>query len=126
MMTQEAAEVAIPQFEPTLNDVTCYLAGISFGDKKSREKSGMRHHSVHYVWWEGHLYQRKKTGVVVVVPTMELEKVMQLLHEELGHWDAKTTIKLVINRFWWPCMVSNATPYVTTCGSCQLVQGPKR
>lgn len=83
MMTQDAAEMAVSQLEPSFHDFVRHLAGISLGDKSSLEKARTRHVFICYVWWEGHLYRRRKTGVVVAAPTMEREKVMQSLHDEL-------------------------------------------
>ena len=46
-------------------------------------------------------------------------KLLQMVHEELGHRGAEETYGRLVYRFWWPSLKKTARCWVKSCVACQ-------
>ena len=53
------------------------------------------------------------------------KEVLQQAHDELGHKGYYSTLRTLLDRFWWPSIAHNIRQYTTTCHECQLQQTTK-
>lgn len=107
-------------------DVAKHLADMNLSHKSGAERAAIRRRSTRHVWWNGQLFRRAKSGLLVVVAKGEQEKVLRSLHDELGHWDIRATQLMIADRFWWPGVNKDVARYVKTCDVCQRTKNEKK
>ena len=54
-----------------------------------------------------------------VVPISNREEVLKGFHDDIGHWDLKTTRQFITERYWWPTVYADVRDYVKSCHGCQ-------
>lgn len=54
----------------------------------------------------------------LVFPKCDRQGILQGLHFDVGHTEKERTLKLMRERFVWPCMRSEVEMYVDTCDRC--------
>ena len=98
--------------------VANYILGARLdGDESERRR--IRRIAKHYFVWNGDLFRRRFSGLVTVPPISRRPAILKHYHDEIGHWDAKSTAKLVMKRFWWPDVYKEIGRYVKSCEDCQ-------
>jgi plasmid stabilization system protein ParE len=56
------------------------------------------------------------------IPPMAMRlTILAFLHDEVGHWDTRTTMDFVTERFWWPGVSQYVGRCVRSCVGCQKV-----
>ena len=59
----------------------------------------------------------------LVLPQRYHKKVLQSLHNDLGHQGIDRTLDLLRERVYWPSMTQNANLWVDQCRRCQVAKG---
>lgn len=105
--------------EPYLLAMREYL---SFSNQKNPalclDRSTMRMAKV-FLYWNGQLFKRTPLEPKIVVEIHDWYPVLELFHDEIGHWDTETTRVFVVDRFWWPSLGSDVSKFVRSCVRCQ-------
>ncbi|CDF33201.1 unnamed protein product [Chondrus crispus] len=83
------------------------------------EKSRMKNNAKNFLVWESKLLRRTIRGLRVVAPISDREKILKGFHDDIGHWDLKTTRQFVTERYWWPTVGMDVGDYVKSCDGCQ-------
>lgn len=109
--------------EERLVDIFKYLSGFPYkvGDSKARRL--VRKAAVHHVVWEGKLFRRTREGLRIVLNKQDRVKALKFFHEELGHWNPKTTLGFIAERYWWPKVATDVYSFVRSCDPCQRMKG---
>ena len=53
------------------------------------------------------------------------EEVLREAHDALGHKGYYSTLRTILDRFWWPSLAHDVKQYITTCHECQIRQTTK-
>lgn len=107
------------EYEPELYEVFWFLKDGTIEKTDPQYRRTIRRRAKSFVLWEGRLFRREGKSVVPVVPIVHREGVLHFLHDSMGHWDANTTRKMVMERYWWPKVGKEVFRYVKTCDACQ-------
>ena len=59
----------------------------------------------------------------LVLPQRYHKKVLQSLHDDLGHQGVDRTLDLLRERVYWPTMTQDANLWVESCRRCQVAKG---
>ena len=59
----------------------------------------------------------------LVLPQRYHKKILQLLHNNLGHQGIDRTLDLLRQRVYWPTMTQDASSWVEQCRWCQVAKG---
>ena len=59
----------------------------------------------------------------LVLPQRLHNKVLGLVHDNMGHQGVERTLELLRERVYWPTMAADATKWVSQCTRCQVAQG---
>ena len=59
----------------------------------------------------------------LVLPQRYHKKVLQSLHNDLGHQGIDRTLDLLRERVYWPTMTQDANVWVNQCRRCQVAKG---
>ena len=59
----------------------------------------------------------------LVLPQRYHKKVLQSLHDDLGHQGVDRTLDLLRERVYWPTMTQDANSWVDSCRRCQVAKG---
>ena len=62
----------------------------------------------------------------VVVPTKYRDLVLQLSHDQSGHWGVKKTYRRILQYFFWPLLKKDVAKYIKTCHTCQRSGKPNQ
>lgn len=73
---------------------------------------------------DGILYRKTASRKQLVLPDSYKGKVMEELHNNMGHQGAERTVSLVRDRFFWPHMQSDIEYYVTKTCTCLKQKKP--
>ena len=96
-----------------------YLQGKAPVGLDERRKSHMKTNARKFLVWESRLFRRTVHGLRVVVPTSDREKVLKCFHDDISHWDLKTTRQFVTERYLWPTVYRDVRDYVKSSEGCQ-------
>src|SRR3569833_1589475 len=84
-----------------------------------KEQERVRRRSLAYRFEDGVLLRRLGNGEEKVVPPpAEREGVVQLVHEETGHWGEKRTVHLLKRTYWWAGMYESVRRGVAGSHQC--------
>ena len=59
----------------------------------------------------------------MILPSKYRLKVLQSLHDDMGHQSLDRTLSLLRERFYWPTMAADSEQYVRECRRCQTAKG---
>lgn len=106
--------------DPILGSIIQKLQNLgSYPLKKRKTLSKYRLH-------EGILYRLIRRAFEeqfnIVVPTSMRKEICKAYHDDIlsGHASAERTHQKIMNKYYWPGMVSYIAKYVSTCESCQI------
>ena len=105
--------------EESCRDIMAYLEGKAAVGLDERRTSRMKTNTMRFLVWESKLFRRTIHGIRVIVPSFDREKVLKCFHDDIGHWNLKTTRQFVTERYWWPNIYKDVTEYVKSCDGCQ-------
>jgi hypothetical protein len=72
--------------------------------------------------WRHHAQGRHQ--LVLVQPQQRLQ-VTRDAHDKLGHKGFYSTLRALLDRFWWPSLAHDVKWYIKTCHECQIRQTTK-
>lgn len=121
----EVLKKMLENFERDLQDIARHLAGVPLENKMKSEEASIRRKAVKFVLWQGRLFRRKQSRLLVVVSQFVGTKVLQPLHDDLDHWDSAATKSHLAERFWWHAHLNDATRYTRTCDASQRMKTPR-
>lgn len=93
----------------------------------NKAQQALKKRSKNYFGRDGKMWKRAKEGMLpreVVLSDARQTKMLQQLHDELGHRGVHETNRRVAERAWWPKMLDTIRDYITSCIPCQL-RNPK-
>lgn len=115
-------------FEDFLREIMRYL---KFQETDPQDKTKMKPFSralkqqaKNFLVSDGHLIRRTRNGLRAVPPTLIRKGIIHQLHDDFGHWNARTTYQIVAGRFWWPRMRPEVMKHVRECEGCQRASPP--
>ena len=89
-----------------------------------REFSAMKRKALQFVVQHRTLFRRVRKSTIplqrVIDDPDERNKVIDALHDELGHKGREQTFWLIFQRYWWPKMYEDVRKRVKCCQLCQL------
>ena len=92
-------------------------------DMTDNEFRKLRRKALRYLVRDGHLYKRAKKSRVpprrVIGQPTERRRVIEELHDELGHRHRQSTYDQVARRYQWDGMYEDVAAYVKFCEECQ-------
>ena len=59
----------------------------------------------------------------LVLPQRFHSKILQSVHDDMGHQGLEKTMELLQERFYWPTMAVDACNWVSQCSCCQVAKG---
>jgi transposase InsO family protein len=105
----------------TFKDIRKYLLGQDMEGMTtdSRFRRATRRYEVKM----GQLYRKTKDASVLVVETAEeLIRILEVLHDQLGHQGIPTVWSWVQPRFWRPYLYREVQAFISSCTGCQQYQ----
>ena len=72
--------------------------------------------------WRRHAQGRHQ---LVLIPPHQRLSVTCDAHDKLGHKGFYSTLRAILDRFWWPSLAHNIRWYIKTCHECQIRQTTK-
>ena len=105
--------------EPDLISIASYLSGLSIDHLDPALRHKIRRNARKFVIWEGNLFRRTQKDVKFVPHIINRPNILTSYHDEIGHWDSRSTKRFIADRFWWPSMYKDIFEYVKTCEDCQ-------
>lgn len=69
---------------------------------------------------KGQLLRRTVNGLKAVVPISMRTSVMNMFHDDNGHWDLRTTTGFITELFWWPQCYKYIAQHVKSCYGCKM------
>ena len=91
-----------PEYEDNLTLIESFLRHGTIASVAEKERRRVRRQAKSFIFREGRLFRREGKAIVPVVPIANREGILQFLHDLVGHWDAATTRKMIMARYWWP------------------------
>jgi len=80
----------------------------------------LKRRSANFFVQEGKLMRRHSPMHQIVISSNSFqEKLMRMVHEDLGHRGPEETYLRLITRFWWPSLKKKAKDWVKSCSACQ-------
>jgi len=83
----------------------------------------LRRKALLYLVRDGYLYKRAKKSQVpprrVIGRLVERRRVIEELHDELGHYNRQSTYDQVARRYQWDGIYEDVAAYVKSCEECQ-------
>lgn len=103
----DEGEIALVTTTPELNGLESQLQGVFkylqdlntdviHMNQRARVKSS----SKYFLVWEGRLFRRTTQGLRLVAPISARQKILRTFHDDIGHWDVKTTKQFIHERYW--------------------------
>lgn len=112
--------------EEDLAAVQTYLStGVVFGETHG-ERRATKMKAKKYLVHEGDMFRRTSKGLRFVPKVEERLRIMKGLHDEIGHWDFRTTYTVIAEMFWWPTMRPDVAHFVRSCDICQKTNPPEQ
>ena len=72
--------------------------------------------------WRRHAQGRHQ---LVLIPPQQRLSVTCDAHDKLGHKGFYSTLRAILDRFWWPSLAHDIRWYIKTCHECQIRQTTK-
>ena len=72
-----------------------YIQGKTPVGLDDRRRSRMKAKAKNFLVWESKLFRRTIHGLRVVVSIPDGEEVLKGFHDDIGHWDLKTTRQFI-------------------------------
>src|SRR5258707_1948671 len=95
-------------------------------DLNVSERSKSRKHSRAFLSRDDPLWTRPPQGRHQLVPEpSQHTEVLRQAHDALGHKGYYSTLRTLLDRFWWPSLANDVKQYITTCHECQIRQTTK-
>ena len=110
--------------EPSLMDILKYLSEGSVPGKDAKVARAIKARARNYLVYDQELYRRTSKGIRYIPGIQERSSIMTGLHDEIGHWDFKTTYDVISQRFWWPTIRPYVSRFVKSCDVCQKINPP--
>lgn len=101
-------------------DQFLWTGRIELGD--SEEKRMLCRRALKLVVWQGWLIRRGGQKVVAVVLRAHGEGMMKFMHHSMRHWNARTTRRMITDRYWWPKADQDVFRCVKTWDPCQRMK----
>ena len=74
----------------------------------------------------GRLWRRQAQGRnQLVIPISQRMATIREAHDGLGHKGFYSTLRTLLDRFWWPTLANDVKQHITTCHECQIRQTTK-
>lgn len=70
------------------------------------------------------LFRRTFKRLRYLPPKPSRDSTLRGLHDEVGHWDFKTTYGTINDCFWWPTIRIDLAKFVKSCDKCQKNNPP--
>jgi Integrase zinc binding domain len=70
------------------------------------------------------LRQAQNRHQLILTPSQR-GATLRKAHDDLGHKGFYPTLRIVLDRFWWPTISLDVKQYIATCHECQICQTTK-
>ena len=81
----------------------------------------LKKRSVGFFIQDNKLMKKHSPLAQMVISNFEFQdKILKMLHEDLGHRGLEETYQRISNRFWWPSLKKKVKAWVNSCTACQL------
>ena len=87
------------KLEKKLTDVCTYLQTSNVDDDDSQVRKAVKARAKHYLVYEGMLFRRTPAGLRYIPDVLTRTSILIGMHDEISHWDFRTTYKLIAERF---------------------------
>ena len=112
--------------EEDLAAVYKYLETGMTGAETQAERRSIKMKAKKYLVHEGEIYRRTARGLRYVPKVEARLRIMKGLHDEIGHWDFRTTYAIITEKFWWPTVRPDVAQFVRSCDTCQKTNPPEQ
>ena len=112
--------------EAEIKRIRKYLLNPIQGNLTTAEHDRLRKRSKPFTIHNGRLWRQHPQGRhQLVLPPNQQNSTIREAHDNLGHKGFYSTLRTVLDRFWWPTLAQDIKTYITTCHECQLRQTTK-
>jgi len=93
----------------------------------TEELDRMRQRSWQFFMYDGRLWKRHTQGrhQLVITQGSQRQSVTRDAHDKLGHKGFYSTLRALLDCFWWPSLADDVKWYLKTCHECQIRQTTK-
>lgn len=92
--------------EPHLILVHKYLSASDISYASPKELLKARRAANNFLIWYGHLFRRKKGDPEIIANVSKRTDILRFFHDNVGHWNTRTTPKFIQDRFRLPRVIS--------------------
>ena len=115
-----------PTHEPEIERIREYLINPIQGNLTTAQHDRLRKQSRPFTIHNGRLWRQHQQGRhQLVLPPHQQNTTIHEAHDNLGHKGFYSTLRAILDRFWWPTLAQDVKTYITTCHECQLRQTTK-
>jgi len=109
-----------------LEQIRKHLTNATQGSLTTDERDRLQKRARPYLVHNGRLWRRHAQGrhQLVLFPHQRSATIREA-HDNLGHKGFYSTLRTILDRFWWPTLAQDVKQHVTTCHECQLRQTTK-
>lgn len=93
--------------ESHLTLIRTYLSMEDFSYVQPKDRLKAKRADKNFVVLYGHLFRCTKGSPRIVAGKADSTTILRFLHDIVGHWDDRTTFKVMQERFWSPKMVAD-------------------
>jgi hypothetical protein len=80
----------------------------------------------HFFTCNGRLWRKQAQGRhQLVLLSYQRLPTLREAHDDLGHRGYYSTVRMLLDRFWWPTLAQDVKTHIQTCHECQLRQTTK-
>lgn len=112
--------------EASLEKLYSYLNSGIAEASTSEERRHTKIRANNYLLFDGEMYRRTIHSLRFIPRVEERMRIIKGLHDEIGHWDFRTTDTIMGERFWWPTMRQDVAHFVRSCYICQKMNPPEQ
>lgn len=82
--------------------------------------------SKRFLTLNGRLWRRQAQGRnQLILPIPQRTLTIREAHDSLGHKGFYSTLRTLLDRFWWPTLANDVKQHIATCHECQIRQTTK-
>ena len=109
--------------EQNILKIRKFLLASNIQDIPQEQREELVKRSRPYFARDGRLWRRQAQGRHQLVLTPgQREGVLREAHDGLGHKGYYSTLRTLLDRFWWPSLTADLKQYLKTCHECQIHQ----
>lgn len=105
--------------KPQLQALFSYLQDLNIDPIPKAQQARVIASSKYFLVLERRMFRRTPRGLRIIAPISSRREILRTFHDDVVHWDLRTTKQFVLERCWWRTAPKNIIEYVKSCAGCQ-------